>query len=62
MSKPLEFLTRTEVAELTGLSFTTIQKRVRAGLLHPVKSTRDTRMNLYPKHEVQALIDPTRAA
>lgn len=53
-----DYLTKAQVMELTGLSSNTITKRANDGLLHPIKSTRDTRMNLYRRAEVEALLTP----
>lgn len=55
---PPGYLTKAQVLEVTGLSASTIEKRVRADMLHPVKSPRDARMNLYRRAEVEALLTP----
>lgn len=56
-----DYLTKAQVVELTGLSPNTIAKRTKAGVLNPIKSSLDTRMNLYRRDEVEALLQPQAA-
>lgn len=50
-----QYMTRKEVEDITGMSAATILNRQRQGLLHPIKSNRDQRLNLYSRAEVEAL-------
>jgi predicted DNA-binding transcriptional regulator AlpA len=55
-----QYLTTKQVEEITGLTRRSIARRVKAGLLTPHKSFKDTRLNLYRRDQVEALTTITR--